>query len=99
MQRALGALPSSYLLRHLYHGTRGAPERPRRAGEERAMTETLPAIDPAVGRSAERLDRAREERVTELFRRWPELSEAERAELRSLWNLHIAERRRSGSRH
>jgi hypothetical protein len=63
------------------------------------MTETLPAIDPAVGRSAERLDRAREERITALFRRWPELSPTELDELRSLWDLHIAERRHSRSRH
>jgi len=63
-----------------------------------AMTETLPAIDPATGRSVERLDRACEDRVTELFRRWPELSRAEHDELRSLWDEHIAERRRSGSR-
>jgi hypothetical protein len=61
------------------------------------MTETLPAIDPAPGRSEERLDRARYERVAELFRRWPELSPAELDELRALWDLHIAERRRSGS--
>ena len=63
------------------------------------MTETLQAIDPAVGRSAERLDRARDDRITELFRRWPELSTAELDELRWLWGRHIAERRRSGSRH
>ena len=72
--------------------------RDSRRAAMRAMTETLPAIDPAAGRSVERLDRAREERVTELFRRWPELSPAELEELRSLWDEHIAERRRSGSR-
>ena len=60
------------------------------------MTETLPATDPVAGRSVERLDRARleqDDRVTTLFRRWPDLSDAEIAELRSLWDRQIAERR------
>jgi hypothetical protein len=53
-----------------------------------AVVETLPVGDPS-GRSEERLDSAKEERLTSLFRRWPALTDEEVSELRGLWEERI----------
>ena len=64
------------------------------------MAETLPESDRSSGRIEERPPATvheREQRMTELFRRWPALDCDELRELRRIWNERIRDTKHHAS--